>query len=153
MELGQVGGQGRVIEPAAVEPGVELAEGAGVGAASVVAHRGVDQAARRGRRAADGRLGRGDPGERILHDNVGDSTALPSLLDQLDAPVTGFLADGAYDGASTRNLLRQRYGETLDVVIPPPKDAVIRLQSARDATVRDRHIAQIRSNGCVRPGT
>ena len=89
----------------------------------------------------------------LTHDNVGDSTALPSLLDQLDAPVTGFLADGAYDGASTRNLLRQRYGETLDVVIPPPKDAVIRLQSARDATVRDRHIAQIRSNGCVRPGT
>ena len=70
----------------------------------------------------------------LTHDNVGDSTALPSLLDQLDAPVTGFLADGAYDGASTRNLLRQRYGETLDVVIPPPKDAVIRLQSARDAT-------------------
>ena len=81
--------------------------------------------------------------------NVGDSTALPGLLDQLDAPVTGFLADGAYDGASTRNLLRQRYGETLDVVIPPPKDAVIRPQSARDATVRDRHIAQIRSNGCM----
>ena len=58
----------------------------------------------------------------LTHDNVGDSTALPGLLDQLDAPVTGFLADGAYDGASTRNLLRQRYGETLDVVIPPPKD-------------------------------
>ena len=85
----------------------------------------------------------------LTHDNVGDSTALPGLLDQLDAPVTGFLADGAYDGASTRNLLRQRYGETLDVVIPPPKDAVIRLQSAHDATVRDRHIAQIRSNGCM----
>ena len=83
----------------------------------------------------------------LTHDNVGDSTALPGLLDQLDAPVTGFLADGAYDGAATRNLLRQRYGETLDVVIPPPKDAVIRPQSARDATVRDRHIAQIRSNG------
>ena len=85
----------------------------------------------------------------LTHDNVGDSTALPGLLDQLDTPVTGFLADGAYDGASTRNLLRQRYGETLDVVIPPPKDAVIRPQSARDATVRDRHIAQIRSNGCM----
>ena len=40
-------------------------------------------------------------------------------------------------------------GRTLDVVIPPPKDAVIRLQSARDATVRDRHIPQIRSNGCM----
>ena len=69
------------------------------------------------------------------------------LLDQLDAPVTGFLADGAYDGASRRDLLRERYGETLDVVIPPPKNAVIRPQSVRDPTVRDRHIAQIRSNG------
>ena len=44
-------------------------------------------------------------------------------------------------------MLRQRYGETLDGVIPPPKNAVIRPQSARDPTVRDRHIAQIRSNG------
>ena len=75
----------------------------------------------------------------LTHDDVGDSTALPGLLDQLDAPVTGFLADGAYDGASTRDLLRERYGETLDVVIPPPKNAVIRPQSARDPTVRDRH--------------
>ena len=83
----------------------------------------------------------------LTHDDVGDSTALPGLLDQLDAPVTGFLADGAYDGASTRDLLRHRYGETLDVVIPPPKNAVIRPQSARDPTVRDRHSAQIRSNG------
>ena len=29
----------------------------------------------------------------LTHDDVGDSTALPGLLDQLDAPVTGFLAD------------------------------------------------------------
>ena len=28
----------------------------------------------------------------LTHDDVGDSTALPRLLDQLDAPVTGFLA-------------------------------------------------------------
>ena len=83
----------------------------------------------------------------LTHDDVGDSTALPGLLDQLDAPLTGFLADGAYDGSSTRDLLRERYGETLDVVIPPPKNAVIRPQSARDPTVRDRHIAQIRNNG------
>ena len=68
-------------------------------------------------------------------------------MDQLDAPLTDFLADGAYDGASTRDLLRARYGETLDVVIPPPKNALIRPQSARGSTVRDRRIAQIRSNG------
>ena len=38
-------------------------------------------------------------------------------------------------------------GETLDGVIPPPKNAVIHPQSARDPTVRDRHIAQISRNG------
>ena len=69
VELGEVGGQGRVIEPEAVGPGVELAEGAGVGAAGVCAHRGVDQAARGRARVADGRSGRGDLGECILHDN------------------------------------------------------------------------------------
>ena len=91
--------------------------------------------------------------KRIFGKRIGDSCAYLTggvqigLMDQLDAPVTGFLADGAYDGASTRDLLRERYGETLDVVIPPPKNAVIRPQSARDPTVRGRHIAQIRSNG------
>ena len=39
VELGEVGGQGRVIELLAAEPGVELAEGAGVGAAGVGADR------------------------------------------------------------------------------------------------------------------
>ena len=70
VELGEVGGQGRVIEPAAVEPGVELAEGASVGAAGVVAHRRVDQAARGRRGAADGHLGRHDHGTRISHRKV-----------------------------------------------------------------------------------
>ena len=67
MEFGEVGGEAGVLEPAAVEPGVELAEGAGVGAAGVVTDRRVDQAARRGRRAADGCLGRHDLDKRISH--------------------------------------------------------------------------------------
>ena len=50
------GGQGRVIELPAGEPGVELAEGVGVGAAGVGADGGVDQAARgRARRASTAR--------------------------------------------------------------------------------------------------
>ena len=32
-------------------------------------------------------------------DHVGDSTALPGLLDQFDGPVSRFLADGAYECA------------------------------------------------------
>ena len=64
VELGEVGGQGRVVElPAAGEPGVELAEGAGVGAAGIGADRGVDQAARGRARPAERGLGRGDLGE------------------------------------------------------------------------------------------
>ena len=63
MELGEVGGQGRVIEPEAVEPGVEPAEGAGVGAAGVFADQGVDQAARRRARPAERGVGRDDLGE------------------------------------------------------------------------------------------
>ena len=64
MELGEVGGEAGVLEP-----GVELAGGAGVGAASVVAQRGVDQVARGRARRADHGLRRGDPSERILHVN------------------------------------------------------------------------------------
>ena len=67
-ELGEVHGQGCVIEPEATEPGIELAEGAGVGAAGVVAEGGVDQAARGRARPADRAVGRGEHGERIIHD-------------------------------------------------------------------------------------
>ena len=69
------------------------------------------------------------------------------LMAQLDAPVARLLANGAYDEASTRELLRQCHGETIDVVIPPPKNAVINPQSTHDPSVWDRHIAKIRSNG------
>jgi hypothetical protein len=37
----------------------------------------------------------------LTKDDVGDPTALPELLDKIDAPVSRFLADGAYDGDST----------------------------------------------------
>ena len=54
-------------------------------------------------------------------DHVGDSTALPGLLDQFDGPVSRFLADGAYDGTPTRNLLTARFGDAVEVIIPPQK--------------------------------
>ena len=83
----------------------------------------------------------------LTPDDIGDTTALHGLLDQFDAPVARFLADGAYDGAPTRDLLRQRHGEAVEVVVPPPKNAVISPQWAHDPSVRDRHIAEIRHHG------
>jgi hypothetical protein len=80
-------------------------------------------------------------------DDVGDPTALPGLLDQIDGPITRFLADGAYDGAPSSDLLKARFGETVEIIIPPPKTAVQSLQSMNDPTLRDRHIAEIHASG------
>ena len=42
----------------------------------------------------------------LTTDDVGDPTALLDLLDQIDGAVAKFIADGAYDGAPTRDLLQ-----------------------------------------------
>jgi len=83
----------------------------------------------------------------LTKDDVGDPTALPALLDQIDNPVTQFLADGAYDGAPTSDLLTNRFGEDVEIVIPPPKTAVLSPQSEHKPTLRDQHIAEIRDKG------
>jgi transposase len=83
----------------------------------------------------------------LTTDDVGDPTALPGLLDQIDGPVAKFIADGAYDGAPTRDLLETRLGEIVEVIIPPPKTAVQSPQSASVPSARDRHIAEIENKG------
>lgn len=85
----------------------------------------------------------------LTTDDVGDSTPLPDLLDQIDGPATKFIADGAYDGSPTRGLLETRLGEIVEVIIPPPKTAVQSLQSAHNPTVRDRHITEIETRGLL----
>jgi transposase len=83
----------------------------------------------------------------LTADDVGDPTALPDLLGQIDAPVARFIADGAYDGAPTRDLLVERFGEIVEVIIPPPRTAVPSPQSVLGPSVRDRHIAEIQTSG------
>lgn len=83
----------------------------------------------------------------LTTDDVGDPTALSDLLGQIDGRVGKFIADGAYDGAATRDLLTTRLGEIAEVIIPPPKTAVASSQSALNPTVRDRHIAEIETKG------
>ena len=46
-------------------------------------------------------------------DDVGDPTVLPDLLNQIGTPVSRFIADGAYGGAPTSDLLKARFGEAL----------------------------------------
>ena len=67
-QLGEVGGQGHVVELAAVEPGVEPPQRAGVGAAGVLADGGLDQAPCGRRGPPDRGLCGVDPGGPIIHD-------------------------------------------------------------------------------------
>ena len=83
----------------------------------------------------------------LTTDDVGDPTALPGLLDQVDGPVDLFLADGAYDGEPTSDLLAARFGSTIEVTIPPPKNAILSPNAAKDPTARDCHIAEIAAHG------
>ncbi len=49
----------------------------------------------------------------LTKDEVRYPTALPDLLDQVDSSVDLFLADGAYDGEPTSDLLAARFGSTI----------------------------------------
>ena len=83
----------------------------------------------------------------LTKDDVGDPTALPGLLDQIDGPVDLFVADGAYDGEPTSDLLAARFGSMIEVTIPPPRNATLSPNAAMDPTARDCHIAEIASHG------
>lgn len=83
----------------------------------------------------------------LTTNDVGDPTALPDLLDQIDGPVDLFLADGAYDGEPTCAVLNERFGSTIDITIPPPKNAIPSPDAAQNSNIRDRHITDIAAQG------
>jgi len=85
----------------------------------------------------------------LTTDGVGDSTTLPRLLDQIDGPVDLFLADGAYDDDPTCDLLLERFGEGIEIAIPPPKNAMLSPDAARNPTIRDRQITEIKAYGRI----
>ena len=83
----------------------------------------------------------------LTTDGVGDTTALPDLIDQIDTDVSQFIADGAYDGEPTSDLLLERFGVGVEIIIPPPKNAVSSPDAADNPTLRDQHIIAIRNGG------
>lgn len=80
-------------------------------------------------------------------ESIGDPTALPELLAQIDAPVARFIADGAYDGAPVSDLVGAQFGNQIEIIIPPPKNAVLSVNAAHDPTSRDCHIDAIATQG------
>jgi hypothetical protein len=55
--------------------------------------------------------------------------------------------DGAYDGKPISTLLSARFGATLEVAIPPPKNATFSPDAAHKPTERDQHITEIEAHG------
>lgn len=73
---------------------------------------------------------------------VGDETALPDLFENIDAQVDRFVADGAYDGTGASDSLIAAFGSDVEIIIPPPKNAVPGVSSQRN-----RYIEQIAERG------
>jgi len=83
----------------------------------------------------------------LTTDDIGDPTALPGLLDQIDGPVEMFIADGAYDGEPTVKALAERFSSAVKITIPPPKNAILSPDAGQNPSIRDRHIADIAAHG------
>ena len=76
---------------------------------------------------------------------VGDPTAVPDLLAQIDTPFETFMGDGAYDGEPVANAVLTQQPQA-QVVVPPHKTAVL---SAAGDTQRDGHIRAIEEDGRI----
>lgn len=73
----------------------------------------------------------------LTTEHVGDETALPRLLAKADADVERLLADGAYDGQGVYACLVSKYGPDIELIIPPPKNAVFGGNPQRDKHIKD----------------
>lgn len=76
---------------------------------------------------------------------VGDPTAVPDLLAQIEAPFEVFMGDGAFDGETVSNAVLVKQPEA-QVVVPPHKTAVY---SEAGDTQRDEHIRAIAAHGRI----
>ena len=74
---------------------------------------------------------------------VGDTTAVPDLLDQITTPFEMFMGGGAYDGEPVAQAVLTKQLDA-QVIIPPHKSAV---RSDTGTTWRDQHIETIARNG------
>jgi transposase len=81
----------------------------------------------------------------LTPDDVGDVSALPELLDQIESPVGSVTADGAYDGDPVYDEVLQRH-PAARVIIPPRSTAVL---SEAGTTQRDDHLRSIETHGRI----
>jgi Transposase DDE domain len=81
----------------------------------------------------------------LTTDDVGDVSALPDLLDQIEHPIGSVTGDGAYDGDPVYDEVLRRH-PTARVIIPPRSTAVL---SEAGTTQRDEHLRSIEAHGRI----
>ncbi|MEM6889919.1 MAG: IS5 family transposase [Pseudomonadota bacterium] len=79
---------------------------------------------------------------KLTTEHVGDESALPVLIADVATDVSRFLADGAYDGQGVADCLIEKFGPGIEIIIPPPKNAV-----HGKNVQRNHHIDAIAQNG------
>ena len=79
-------------------------------------------------------------GFKLTTKHVGDETARPVLIGEIDAGVDRLLADGAYDGGWGAACLAGMLGHEIEIIVPLPKNAVSGVNSQRDWHID--HIAE-----------
>lgn len=78
---------------------------------------------------------RGIVASLLTTEHIGDENALPDLITGVDATVAKVLGDGAYDGTSVFTALRTRFGDEVEVIIPPPRSAMPSFYGQRDTHI------------------
>ena len=81
----------------------------------------------------------------LTPDDVGDITAVPDLLDQIDGSIASVTGDGAYDADVIYDEIERRHPEA-DVIIPPRSSGVV---SESGTTRRDAHLRTIEKHGRI----
>lgn len=81
----------------------------------------------------------------LTPDDVGDVSAIPDLLGQIDSRVMSLIADGAYDGEPVYDAVAERHPGA--AVIIPPRATAVANEAATNQ--RDQHIATIAQHGRI----
>jgi transposase len=75
----------------------------------------------------------------LTENDMGDTSQVAPLLEQIEAEIGSVMADGAYDGAPTYDTVAARAGD-IPVIIPPHVTAVLSAVADHPPSQRDRHI-------------
>jgi len=84
----------------------------------------------------------------LTSNEVGDSSMVGPLLDQIPGSLASVLADGAYEGEPVYRAVAQRQPEPPSAVIIPPRATAVLSSTTNIApSLRDRHIQMIQEKG------